>query len=66
VVFSHLVLIAFVGNLLVAGFITIADFFPTSGFLLVVGYLVTNCDFGCFVSLARIAAYLEICPAIGY
>jgi hypothetical protein len=60
VVFSHIVFITFVRNLLVADLNTIAILFPTSGFLIVAGYLVTNCYWRCFVSLAGIAAYLEI------
>jgi hypothetical protein len=47
----------------VAGLNIIAVLFPAFGFLLVVGYLVTNCDLRCFVSLAEIVAYLAICPA---
>jgi hypothetical protein len=43
-VFSHLAFIAFVGNLLVAGLNTFAVLFPPFRFLIVVGYLVTNCD----------------------
>jgi hypothetical protein len=59
-VFSYLAFIAFVGNLLVAGLNTVAVLFPAFGFLLVVGYLVTNFDLSCFVSLVEITAYLAI------
>jgi hypothetical protein len=57
-VFSHLALVAFVGNLLVVGLNTFAILFPAFGFLLVVEYLVTNCDSRCIVS-----HYKEVCPA---
>jgi hypothetical protein len=63
VVFSYLAFIAFMGNLLVAGLNTFAILFPAFGFLLIVGYLVTNCDLRLIVSLAGNAAgYLAICP----
>ncbi len=41
---SHLAFNASLANLLVAGLNTVAILSPTFGFLLVVGYLVTNCD----------------------
>ncbi len=63
VVFSHHAFIAFVVNQLAAGFCTFAVLFPSIGFLLAVGYLVSNCDLRCIVALAGSAAYSAICPA---
>ncbi len=61
--FSHHAFIAFVGNQLAAGLNTFAVLFPAFGFLLAVGYHVSNCDFRCIIALLGIAAYLAICPA---
>ncbi len=61
--FSHHAFIAFVGNQLAAGLRTFAVLFPSIGFLLAVGYLVSNCDLRCIVALAGSAFYLAICPA---
>ncbi len=46
-----------------AGLNTFDILFPTFGFLLVVGYLVSNCDLRCIISVAGIATYLAIGPA---
>jgi hypothetical protein len=62
VVFSHHAFIAFGGNLLAVGLGSFAILFPSSGFLLAVGYLVSNSDLRCIVALAGIAAYLAIRP----
>jgi hypothetical protein len=62
VVFSHHAFIAFAGNQLAAGLSTFAVLFLSTGFLLSVGHLVSNCDLRCIVALAGIAAYLDICP----
>jgi hypothetical protein len=62
VVFSHYVFITFGGNLLVAGLNSFAVLIPFTGFLLVIGFLVSNCDLRCIVALAGIADYLAICP----
>jgi hypothetical protein len=61
-VFSHHAFIAFGGDPLVAGLSSFAVLFPSIGFLLVVGHLVSNCDLRCVIALAGIAAYLAICP----
>jgi hypothetical protein len=47
---------------LAAGLSSFAVLFPSIGFLLVVGHLVSNCDLRCIIALAGIAAYLAICP----
>ncbi len=60
--FSHHAFIAFGGDPLLAGLSPFAILFPSIGFLLVVGHLVSNCDLRCVVALAGIAAYLAICP----
>ncbi len=60
--FSHHAFIAFGGDPLVAGLSSFAVLFPSIGFLLVVGHLVSNCDLRCVIALAGIAAYLAICP----
>ncbi len=62
VVFSHHAFIAFGGDLMVAGLSSFAVLFPSIGFLLVVGHLVSNCDLRCIVALMGIAAYLAIHP----
>ncbi len=62
VVFSQHSFIVFGGNLLAAGFSSFAVLFPSIGFLLAVGHLVSNFDLRCIVALAGIAAYLAICP----
>ncbi len=62
VVFSHHAFIALGGNLLAAGLSSFAVLLPSSGFLLAVGYLVSNSDLKCIVALVGIAAFLEICP----
>jgi hypothetical protein len=62
VVFYQHTFIAFAGNQLAAGLSTFAILFPSIGFLVAVGYLVSNCDLRCIVALAGIAAYLAICP----
>ncbi len=59
---SYHAFIAFAGNQLAAGLSTFAILFPSIGFLLAVGYLVSNCDLRCIIALAGIAAYLAICP----
>jgi hypothetical protein len=61
-VFSHHAFIAFGGDLLVAGLSSFAVLFPSIGFLLVVGHLVSNCDLRCVIALVEIAYYLAICP----
>jgi hypothetical protein len=61
-VFSHHTFIAFGGDLLAAGLSSFAILFPSIGFLLVVGHLVSNCDLRYIVALVGIAAYLVICP----
>ncbi len=60
--FSHHAFIPFGGDPLVAGLSSFAVLFPSIGFLVVVGHLVSNCDLKCVVALAGIAAYLAICP----
>ncbi len=55
-------MIAFVGNQLAAGLSTFAILTPSIGFLLAVGYLVSDCDLRCIVALVGIAAVLEMCP----
>ncbi len=62
VVFPHHTFIAFVGNQLAAGLSTFDILIPSIGFLLAVGYLVSNCDFRCIIALVGTAAYLAICP----
>jgi hypothetical protein len=47
---------------LAAGHNSFALLVPFDGFLLAVGYLVSNCDLRCIVALAGIAAYLVIRP----
>jgi hypothetical protein len=64
VLFSHHACIAYGGDPLVAGLSSFAVLFPSIGFLLVVGHLVSNCDLRCFVALMGTAAYLAICPVI--
>jgi hypothetical protein len=61
-VFSHHAFIAFGGNPLAVGLNSFAVLIPFNGFLLVVGYLVSNCDLRCIVALAGIADYLAIHP----
>ncbi len=60
--FFHNAFIAFGGDLLVAGLSSFAVLFPSNGFLLVVGHLVSNCDVRCAVALMGITAYLVIHP----
>ncbi len=60
--FSHHAFIAFGGDPLVAGLSSFAVLFPSIGFLLVVGHLVSNCDLRCILALMGIAAYLVIPP----
>ena len=62
VVFSHQALFAFGGNLLAAGHSSFAILFPSIGFLLAVGHLVSNCDLRCIVALVEIVAYEAFCP----
>jgi hypothetical protein len=62
VVFSHHAFIAFRGNLFAAGLSSFAVLFPSIGFLLAVGHLVSNCDLRCIVALVGIADYLVIRP----
>ncbi len=62
VLFSHHAFITFGGNLLVVGLYSVGVLILFDGFLLVVGYLVSNCDLRCIVALAGIAAYLAIRP----
>ena len=62
VVFSHHAFITFGGDPLAAGLSSFAILFPSIGFLLVVGHLVSNCDLRCVVALAGIGAYLVIRP----
>ncbi len=62
VVFSHHAFIPFAGNQLAAGLNTFAILFPSIGFLLAVGHLVSNFDLRCIVALTGNAAYLAICP----
>jgi hypothetical protein len=50
------------GNLFAAGLISFAILVPFDGFLLAVGYLVSNCNLRCIVAFAGIAAYLVIHP----
>ena len=47
---------------LVAGLSSFAILFPSIGFLLAVGHLVSDCDLRRIVALAGIAAYLAIHP----
>jgi hypothetical protein len=61
-VFSHHACIAFGGNPLGAGLNSFAVLIPFNGFLLVVGYLVSNCDLRCIVALVGVAAY---CTYVG-
>ncbi len=60
--FFHHAFIAFGGDPLAAGLSSFAILFPSIGFLLVVGHLVSNCDLRCVVALLGIAAYLAIRP----
>jgi hypothetical protein len=62
VVFSHHAFIAFRGNPLAAGLNSFAVLIPFNGFLLVIGYLVSNCDLMCIIALEGITAYLAIFP----
>ena len=66
VVFSHHAFIAFGGNLLAAGLSSFAILFPSIGFLLAVGHLVSNCDLRCIIALVEITAYLAIVPSLRY
>jgi hypothetical protein len=50
----------------VAGLNSFCRLVSLYGFLLAVGYLVSNCDLRCFVALVEIAAYLAICPVNRY
>jgi hypothetical protein len=59
-VFSHRAFIAFGGNPLTAGLSSFAVLFPSIGFLLAVGHLVSNCDLRSIVALVGITAYLAI------
>jgi hypothetical protein len=61
-VFSHHAFIAFGGDPLAADLSSFAVLFPSIGFLLVVGHLVSNCSVRCLVALAGIAAYLAVHP----
>jgi hypothetical protein len=61
-VFSHHAFITFGGDTLAAGLSSFAVLFPSIGFLLVVGHLVSNCDLRCVIALVGIAAYLAIFP----
>ncbi len=47
------------------GLNTVALLFPAFGFLLDIGYLMTNCDLRCFVSLAGITVFSNFVPALG-
>ncbi len=60
--FSHYAFITFAGNQLAEGLIPFTILFPSIGFLLAVGHLVSNCDLRCIVALAGTAALLAICP----
>jgi hypothetical protein len=62
VVFFYHAFIGFGGNPLLADLSSFAVLFPSSGFLLDVGYLVSNRDLRCIVALAGITAYLAIPP----
>ncbi len=62
VVFSNHTFIAFAGKQLAAGLRTFAVLFPSIGFLLAVGCLVSDGDLRCIKALAGIAACLVICP----
>jgi hypothetical protein len=62
VVFSHHAFIAFGGDPLAAGLCFFAVLFPSIGFLLVAGHLVSDCDLRYIIALAGITAYLAICP----
>jgi hypothetical protein len=65
-VFPYHAFIAFRGNLLAAGLNSFAVLIPVNGFLLVVGYLVSNCDLRCIIALVGIAANLAIHPVTRY
>jgi hypothetical protein len=60
-VFSHHAFIAF-GGIHWQQVLTHRHLVSLYGFLLAVGYLVSNCDLRCFVALGGIAAYLAIHP----